>query len=156
MMITINSSSGAARAADLESQVRMAHLDRDSGFLVVMRKRMERLGWEHRVLPTTVSPAQVSELPIDVLVVNLAILGPGCWDWLANLCHLDHEVAVVVCTDSAPPAQRVRGLRLGADDWISKPCHPEELIARVEAIVRVRRRSIHQPDWTPIVAGELT
>ena len=29
---------------------------------------------------------------------------------------------------------------MGADDWVTKPCHPEEVIARVEAVVRRRRR----------------
>jgi DNA-binding response OmpR family regulator len=51
-------------------------------------------------------------------------------------------------------AQRVRGLRIGADDWLSKPCHPEELIARIEAVVRRRRRSEARSDG-PVVAGEL-
>ena len=36
---------------------------------------------------------------------------------------------MVVCTGPSSVAQRVRGLRLGADDWITKPCHPEEVIA---------------------------
>ena len=46
---------------------------------------------------------------------------------------------VVVCTGPTSVAQRVRGLRLGADDWVTKPCHPEEVLARVEAAVRARQ-----------------
>jgi hypothetical protein len=61
---------------------------------------------------------------------------------------------VLVHTDQSTVAQRVRALRLGADDWVSKPCHAEELIARIEAVVRRRRRSseIASP---PVVIGEL-
>jgi DNA-binding response OmpR family regulator len=62
---------------------------------------------------------------------------------------------VIVCTGQSTVAQRVRGLRLGADDWIGKPCHPEEVIARVEAVVRRRRRGRVQADLGPLVAGEL-
>jgi DNA-binding response OmpR family regulator len=49
----------------------------------------------------------------------------------------------------------VRGLRLGADDWIGKPCHPEEVIARAEAVVRRRRRASGRVEAGPVVAGEL-
>ena len=53
-------------------------------------------------------------------------------------------------------AQRVRGLRLGADDWVTKPCHPEELIARVEAVVRRRKRAeAPRGDAGPVVVGEV-
>jgi len=52
-------------------------------------------------------------------------------------------------------AQRVRGLRLGADDWVAKPSHPEEVMARIEAVVRRRRRGQPKPEAGPIVAGEI-
>jgi DNA-binding response OmpR family regulator len=49
----------------------------------------------------------------------------------------------------------VRGLRGGADDWITKPCHPEELMARVEAVLR-RRRAGELPTVAETIAvGEL-
>jgi DNA-binding response OmpR family regulator len=52
-------------------------------------------------------------------------------------------------------ADRVRALRTGADDWITKPCHPEELVARIEAVLR-RRRAGELPAQDEIVsAGEL-
>ena len=49
----------------------------------------------------------------------------------------------------------MRGLRLGADDWVTKPCHPEEVIARVEAVVRRRKRAEMRADKRPILTGEL-
>ena len=60
-----------------------------------------------------------------------------------------------MCTGRSSVAQRVRGLRLGADDWMTKPCHPEELIARVEAVVRRRKRAEARVDSGPVVVGEV-
>ncbi|MEA2405543.1 MAG: hypothetical protein QOE08_2190, partial [Thermoleophilaceae bacterium] len=77
------------------------------------------------------------------------------WSWLERLCAELPGLGVVVCTGQSTVAQRVRGLRLGADDWITKPCHPEEVIARVEAVVRRRRRSVARTEQLPVIAGEL-
>jgi DNA-binding response OmpR family regulator len=60
-----------------------------------------------------------------------------------------------VCTGQSSVAQRVRGLRLGADDWVTKPCHPEELIARIEAVVRRRKRADARVASTPLAVGEI-
>ena len=65
------------------------------------------------------------------------------------------DLGVIVCTQGSTVAQRVRGLRLGADDWIAKPAHPEEVMARIEAVVRRRRRSRPREDAGPMVAGEI-
>jgi DNA-binding response OmpR family regulator len=64
-------------------------------------------------------------------------------------------LGVIVCTGPSSVAQRVRGLRLGADDWVTKPCHPEELIARIEAVVRRRKRSETRADRSAMVVGEV-
>src|SRR5207237_869063 len=65
------------------------------------------------------------------------------------------HLGVIVCTGQSSVAQRVRGLRLGADDWVTKPCHPEELVARAEAVVRRRRRTDPRVESGPTVVGEV-
>jgi DNA-binding response OmpR family regulator len=91
----------------------------------------------------------------SAVVVDLAHLGPPRWSWLERVCAEIPGVGVVVCTGPSSVAQRVRGLRLGADDWMTKPCHPEEVIARVEAVARRRRRSDPRGETAVIGAGEL-
>jgi len=130
-------------------------LDRDSGFIQVLSKRLDRLGWEHRVLASPVPTDAVVSMRLSAIVVDLAVLGPQAWTWLERLCTALPELGIVVCTGPSTVAQRVRGLRLGADDWITKPCHPEEVIARVQSVVRRRRRSASRAEAKPVVAGEV-
>jgi DNA-binding response OmpR family regulator len=137
------------------SALRIAVLDRDSGFIQVLSKRLDRLGWEHGVLESPVPVDAVAAMRLSALVVDLAVLGPQAWEWLERLCGALPELGVVVCTGPSTVAQRVRGLRLGADDWISKPCHPEEVIARTQGVVRRRRRSTSRGEAKPIAAGEV-
>jgi DNA-binding response OmpR family regulator len=149
------SSSSADRAPSASTSLRIAVLDRDSGFIQVLSKRLDRLGWEHRVLASPVPTDAVVSMRLSALVVDLAVLGPQAWSWLERLCDALPELGIVICTGPSTVAQRVRGLRLGADDWITKPCHPEEVIARVQSVVRRRRRSASRAEVKPIVAGEV-
>ena len=90
---------------------------------------------------------------VNALVVDLALLGPGAWDFLEKLSAALPGLGIVVCTGRSTVSQRVRGLRLGADDWVTKPCHPEEVLARVEAVVRRRKRASARVETGPLVAG---
>jgi DNA-binding response OmpR family regulator len=141
----------AADAAPL----RLAVIDTDSGFLQVLAKRLERLSWEQRVLASAVPVDTIVAMRLNAIVIDLAVLGPQAWEYLEKVCAALPGLGVLVCTGQSTVAQRVRGLRLGADDWVTKPCHPEELIARVESVVRRRRRAESRPSGGPIVAGEI-
>jgi DNA-binding response OmpR family regulator len=156
-----SASQGSTALRDLGGDVeqeppalRVAILDCDSGFLVVLANRLERLGWRHRVLSPRVSTKTLGSMEVDALVVDIAILGARRWKWLARLCEQRPDVRVIVCTGSSTVAERVCALRLGADDWLSKPCHPEELIARVEAVTAHRRRP-EPRDLEPVRIGEV-
>jgi DNA-binding response OmpR family regulator len=139
-----------------ETALRVAVLDRDSGFIQVLTKRMDRLGWEHRVLASPVHGDDLVAMRVSAVVVDLAILGPDAWDYLDRLCGDLPSLPVVVCTGRSSVAQRVRGLRMGADDWITKPCHPEEVIARVQAVVRRRRVAAAPSADGAVEAGEVS
>jgi len=135
--------------------LRIAVIDNDSGFLQVLGKRLERLGWEHRVLASPVPIDTLVAMRLGALVVDLSVLGSQAWEYLERVTTQLPGLGVVVCTGRSSVAQRVRGLRLGADDWVTKPCHPEELIARVEAVVRRRRRADGPQAADPVSAGEI-
>src|SRR4051794_25644909 len=92
---------------------------------------------------------------LSALVVDPRLLGPLAWDFIERICGMLPDLGVIVCTQGATLSQRVRGLRLGADDWMSKPCHPDEVMARIEAVVRRHRRGQLREDVGPLVAGEL-
>ena len=134
--------------------MRIAVLDSDSGFVQVLTKRMDRLGWEHRVFAGAVPVDELVAMHAEALVVDLATLAPHAWEELDRMAAALPGLPIVVATGRTTVAQRVRGLRAGADDWITKPCHPEEVIARIEAIVRRGRRADPVADG-PVVAGEL-
>ena len=86
------------------------------------------------------------------MIINPEITG---LDYLERLAMALPGPALLVCTGTAPVADRVRGLRGGADDWITKPCHPEELVARIQAVMRRRRVGEMPVEDSPLAAGEL-
>lgn len=137
------------------SGIRLGVVDSDSGFLKVLGKRLEAAGWEHRVLAGGVPPGELVAMRFDALLVDPRALRTDSWEFLDRVCGMLPGLGVVVCTEGATLAQRVRGLRLGADDWIAKPAHPEEVMARVEAVVRRHRRGRAPVETGPTVCGEL-
>ena len=142
-------------APDQGTRLRIAVIDVDSGFAAVLTKRLNGLGWEHRITGGPLPVETLVAMRLNALVVNLAAIGQGAWEYLEEVCTRLPGLAVIVCTGQSTVAQRVRGLRIGADDWMTKPCHPEELIARIEAAVRRSRRSEARVDASVVAAGEL-
>ena len=135
--------------------LRVAVIDGDTGFVQVLTKRLDRLGWEHRVLSGPLPVDRLVAMRLGALVIDLAQLGQHAWDYLERVASELPALPIVVCTGQSTVAQRVRGLRLGADDWVTKPFHPEELIARIKAVAR-RRRQGEAPDaGVAVLAGEI-
>ncbi len=135
--------------------IRLAVIDDDSAFLTVLTKRLGGAGWEHYVRASGMPVDEIVSMKLNALVVDLEILGPDGWGFLERVCGTVPGLGVIVCTGRSTVAQRVRGLRLGADDWINKPSHPEEVLARIEAVVRRRKRAQNRTETGPMVTGEL-
>ena len=122
----------------------------------VLAKRLGAVGWRAQLLSSPPPAEELQAMRLHAIVIDTALLGGEAWTYLEQLCGQPGAPAVVVCTGPSSVAQRVRGLRLGADDWVTKPCHPEEVLARVEAAVRRRRAGeLAAQPVEPVVAGEL-
>jgi len=135
--------------------IRLAVIDADSGFVRVLAKRLDGAAWQYRTLSAPVPVEELVAMRLNAIVVDLTLLGPRAWEFLERTSRDLPGLGIVVCTEQSTVAQRVRGLRLGADDWINKPCHPEEVIARVEAVVRRRKRASAPEEQQAVMAGEL-
>jgi len=64
------------------------------------------------------------------------------------------DLPVIVVTARDGETDRVLGLELGADDYVTKPFSPRELVARVKAVLRREDRT-ESPDEAPVLTGDL-
>lgn len=137
------------------SALRVAVIDNESGFIRVLTNRMDSAGWQHRVLASAVPPQELIAMKVNAVLVDISVMAEEGWPYLERICGLLPDLSVIVCTSGGTVSQRVRGLRIGADDWINKPCHPEEVLARIEAVARRRRRIRNETEQGPLVVGEI-
>ena len=74
----------------------------------------------------------------DAVVLDLMLPGASGYDVLQELRRIDEtrEVGVILLTSRREEVDRIRGLSLGADDYLTKPFSPAELTLRVGAILR--------------------
>jgi DNA-binding response OmpR family regulator len=146
----------AASSPRVSSRVRVAIIDRDPGLVQVLDNRVRSRGWELKTLSVPPTPEALVGLRLSALVIDLALIGSDGGDYLERVCARLPGMAVIVCSGPSSVAQRVRGLRSGADAWITKPCHPEELLSVIEAATR-RRRHHEVPNLLETTeAGEIT
>ncbi len=136
---------GIDQLADGAPQLSRGHfrvlvIDRDRGFVQVLGKRMDAQGWAHTVVSTPVTPEALVRMRLNAMIIDVTVAGPDCWSYIERVCSRLPALAVIVSTGPSSVAQRVRGLKLGVDAWVTKPCHPEELICVVEAALRRHRR----------------
>nr|MCU0494082.1 response regulator transcription factor [Chloroflexaceae bacterium] len=80
----------------------------------------------------------------DLVVLDLMLPGMDGMEVAARL-RQESDVFILMLTARSEEADRVAGLRIGADDYLTKPFSPRELVARVEAILR-RRRAAPSPE----------
>ncbi len=71
----------------------------------------------------------------DLLILDLMLPGVGGLNILKEL-RANSNVPVIVLTARTEEADRIIGLELGADDYVSKPFSPRELVARVKSVLR--------------------
>ena len=134
---------------------RIAVIASDRAFVQVLLNRVDRLGWQalaHETVPTV---HELLDQRLSAIVVDPEVLNEDVFGFIEHVGKLAPELALLVVSQNASARDRVRGLHLGADDWIMKPCHPDEVAARIEAILRRARRATSRLMTAPSVSGEL-
>ncbi len=120
-------------------------VDDEASIRRIAQAYLEQAGF--RVLCAESGPAALglalAEEP-DLVLLDLNLPGMDGMEVAARLRERS-DVFILMLTARSEEADRVAGLRLGADDYMTKPFSPRELVARVEAILR-RRRGAPQRD----------
>src|SRR5205814_3777655 len=76
----------------------------------------------------------------DLVVLGRTLPDMDGLDLLPRLKSSELDfLPVLVASHRSETAERVRGLQLGADDYISRPCDPAELLARARALLRTKQ-----------------
>src|SRR5256886_5731009 len=80
---------------------------------------------------------------VDLIVLDLKLRGEDGMT-LAGRLRDESEIPIIMLTGRAEEADRIMGLELGADDYLTKPFSPRELLARIRAVLRRRRAEVQQ------------
>lgn len=95
--------------------------------------------------------AMAIELPFDAIILDLGLPGRPGLQLLEEWRDAGLDIPILILTARSSWSERITGLRAGADDYLPKPFHPDELLLRLQALVR--RRHGQRPTPKLSVAG---
>lgn len=116
-------------------------VDDDPAARTLVSTALERDGFAVIEAATAADARQATRSrQVDLVVLDLGLPDEQGLDWLTDLRRVS-STPVVVLTGRSNVEDRVVGLRLGADDYLVKPFSPQELAARIAAVLRRTGRS---------------
>jgi DNA-binding response OmpR family regulator len=121
---------------------RILIIEDDPTLRLVLQDNFRSEQYHVDVAPDGVSGVRsMQETTPDLIVLDLTLPDSDGFELLPVLRH-GGQIPIIVLTARAQQTEKVKGLALGADDYITKPFDPEELLARVRAVLRRARPSI--------------
>jgi DNA-binding response OmpR family regulator len=122
-------------------RILVAEDDRDIAELI--SHFLKKSGWSPHVAGAgDEALAYARRHPLDVIVLDLMLPGMDGLE-VCRALRADRSTAavpIIMLTARAEEQDRIRGLELGADDYLAKPFSPNELVARIRAVTRRARR----------------
>jgi DNA-binding response OmpR family regulator len=132
----------------------VAEDDRDIANLIA--RYLHKAGWTtHVVSSGTEALAAAREQQVDVAVLDIMLPELSGLD-LCRILRREPATAtlpIIMVTARADESDRIIGLDLGADDYLSKPFSPNELVARVRALLR--RARVSEPEDGTLIYGPI-
>jgi DNA-binding response OmpR family regulator len=116
-----------------------------------LRANLEVEGYEVSVASTGEAALEIaSSYAPDLIVLDLMLPGIDGYDVLAQLRARGVEAPVLILSARAEEIDKVRGFRLGADDYVTKPFGVMELLLRIQALLRrsARGETAARTHWT--------
>jgi len=87
--------------------------------------------------------AVIADQVVDLVVLDLRLQSEDGMS-LARRIRDESNIPIIMLTGRAEEADRIMGLELGADDYLTKPFSPRELLARIRTVLRRRRAEVRQ------------
>jgi DNA-binding response OmpR family regulator len=132
----------------------VAEDDRDIADLIA--HYFSRAGWRAQLTETGDDAlASVRRNPVDLVILDVMLPGLSGLE-VCRALRADKTTAaipIIMLTARAEESDRIIGLEIGADDYISKPFSPNELVARVRALMRRSKRT--EPSGSTLSFGPL-
>ena len=124
----------------IQHTVKVLLVDDDSDFAQLTRMGLEPQGVQciYAANGAEAALALEEETGFDLILLDIEMPGVTGWDLLTNLREAGNEIPVLFVSGLDAVDKRVKGLRMGADDYLTKPVDHAELHARMEAVLRRR------------------
>jgi DNA-binding response OmpR family regulator len=135
--------------------IRVLVIEDEKNLADLLRGYLEREGFEvHRAFDGESGLETARRLEPDVVVLDWMLPGLDGMEVLRELRRFS-EAYVIMLTARTEEVDRIVGLSAGADDYLTKPFSPGELVARVRAMLRRPRSGAGAPEEKPLAFGEL-
>jgi len=116
--------------------VRIVVVDDEDSLLKVVTYALEQEGFEvHAAKDAAGGAFLIEEVKPDLLILDIMLPGKSGLE-LAREIRETSDVPIIMLSARADEVDRVLGLEFGADDYVTKPFSPRELVSRVKAILR--------------------
>ena len=107
----------------------------------IVSRYLQREGFKTLLADTGEKALKLLKEPFDLVILDL-MLPDISGEELCNIIRETSDAPVIMLTAKSGEEDRIRGLGLGADDYVVKPFSPRELVARVNAHLRRSRKSL--------------
>jgi two-component system phosphate regulon response regulator OmpR len=129
-------------------------LDDDLKLGSLLQQYMQPFGWDLKIIghPKDLSDALKKWEPL-VLILDVMLPSESGFEILKRLKISHPHIPILMLSARGEVSDKVLGLELGADDYLSKPFEPRELVARVQSLVR--RQPVAHSSQNRLVLGAL-
>ncbi|MBA1188652.1 two-component system response regulator OmpR [Enterobacterales bacterium AW_CKDN230030176-1A_HGKHYDSX7] len=118
-------------------------VDDDPGLSSLLERFFTSKGYRARAVPNVEQMDRLLAREVfNLIVLDLMLPGEDGLSACRRLRAGNNQIPIIMLTAKGDELSRIKGLELGADDYLAKPFNPDELVARVKAVLRRQATSV--------------